>query len=49
MEIEKQKPNQRLTVFHALNATAEVHPAMTADDLAKAGRAIEQAAKKYAT
>ena len=34
--------------FLAFNASVEFHPAMTLADLAKAGPAIEQAAKKYA-
>ncbi len=33
--------------FLALNATVEMHPVMTPEDLAKAGPAIEQAVKKY--
>jgi hypothetical protein len=34
--------------FLALNAHIEIHAVMVADDLAKAGPSIEQAAKKYA-
>lgn len=33
--------------FLAFNADVEFHPAMTPQDLAKAGPAIEQAVKKY--
>jgi hypothetical protein len=33
--------------FLAFNARIEIHPVMVPDDLAKAGRAIEQAVKKY--
>jgi Domain of unknown function (DUF3303) len=33
--------------FLALNARVEIHPVMVPEDLAKAGRAIEAAAKKY--
>jgi CRISPR/Cas system endoribonuclease Cas6 (RAMP superfamily) len=33
--------------FQAFHATVEVTPVMTPDDLAKAGPAIEKAAKKY--
>ena len=33
--------------FLGLNARVELHPAMVADDLMKAGPAIEAAAKKY--
>ena len=33
--------------FLAFNAKAEFHPVMTPEDLAKAGPAIERAAKKY--
>ena len=33
--------------FLAFNASFEAQPAMVAEDLAKAGPAIEQAAKKY--
>jgi hypothetical protein len=33
--------------FLAFNASAEIHPVMTPEDLAKAGPAIERAAKKY--
>ena len=33
--------------FLAFNASIEIHPVMTPDDLAKAGVAIEQAVKKY--
>jgi hypothetical protein len=33
--------------FLAFNASLELHPAMTADDLAKAGPGIEAAVKKY--
>lgn len=31
----------------ALNASIEIHPVMTPDDLAKAGSSIESAVKKY--
>jgi len=34
--------------FLAFNASIEIHPVMIAQDLAKAGPAIEQAVKKYA-
>jgi hypothetical protein len=34
--------------FLAFNASIEIHPVMTPDDLAKAGDAIENAVKKYA-
>jgi hypothetical protein len=34
--------------FLAFNASIEIHPVMTPDDLAKAGGAIENAVKKYA-
>jgi hypothetical protein len=34
--------------FLAFNASIEFHPVMIAQDLAKAGPAIEQAVKKYA-
>ncbi len=34
--------------FLAFNASVEIHPVMTPDDLAKAGGAIENAVKKYA-
>ena len=34
--------------FLAFNATVELKPVMIPDDLAKAGRAIENAVKKYA-
>lgn len=34
--------------FLAFNASVEFHPAMNADDLMKAGPAIEQAVRKYA-
>jgi hypothetical protein len=33
--------------FLAFNASVEIHPVMVADDLARAGGAIEQAVKKY--
>lgn len=33
--------------FHAFGASVEILPAMTIEDLKKAGPAIEQAAKKY--
>ena len=33
--------------FLSLNAAVEFHPAMTPEDLAKAGPGIEQAVKKY--
>ena len=33
--------------FLALNASIEIHPVMIPDDLARAGGAIEAAAKKY--
>ncbi len=33
--------------FLAFNAHVEIHPVMVADDLMKAGPAIEQAVKKY--
>lgn len=33
--------------FLAFNASVELHPAMTGEDLGKAGPAIEAAAKKY--
>jgi hypothetical protein len=33
--------------FLALNANIEIHPVMVQGDLAKAGSAIEAAAKKY--
>jgi hypothetical protein len=33
--------------FLAFNASIEIHPVMTPDDLAKAGSAIENAVKKY--
>jgi hypothetical protein len=33
--------------FLAFNASIEIHPVMVADDLARAGGAIEQAVKKY--
>jgi hypothetical protein len=33
--------------FLAFHASVELHPAMTPDDLAKAGPAIEAAVKKY--
>jgi len=34
--------------FLAFNASLEIHPVMTPEDLAKAGGAIEAAVKKYA-
>ena len=34
--------------FLAFNASIEIHPVMTPDDLARAGSAIENAVKKYA-
>jgi hypothetical protein len=34
--------------FLAFNASIEIHPVMTPDDLVKAGGAIENAVKKYA-
>ncbi len=34
--------------FQALRARIEIHPVMVPEDLAKAGSAIEAAAKKYA-
>jgi hypothetical protein len=34
--------------FLAFNASIEIHPVMTPDDLAKAGGGIENAVKKYA-
>jgi hypothetical protein len=33
--------------FLAFNASVEIHPVMVADDLARAGGAIENAVKKY--
>ena len=33
--------------FLAFNASVEIHPVMTPDDLARAGGAIENAVKKY--
>ena len=34
--------------FLAFNASIEIHPVMTPDDLARAGSAIDNAVKKYA-
>lgn len=34
--------------FQAFNASIEIHPVMTLEDLEKAGDAIEHAVKKYA-
>lgn len=34
--------------FLAFNASIEIHPVMTPDDLSRAGAAIENAVKKYA-
>ncbi len=34
--------------FLAFNASIEIHPVMTPDDLAKAGSAIDNAVKKFA-
>ena len=34
--------------FLAFNASIEIHPVMIADDLARAGEAIDKAVKKYA-
>lgn len=49
--IDIQDPSQIPAVaepwFLALNASVELRPAMTAEDLAKAGPAIEQSVKKY--
>jgi hypothetical protein len=33
--------------FLAFNAAVEIHPAMTAEDLAKAGPAVEKSVKEY--
>ncbi len=33
--------------FLAFNSQVEIHPVMVPDDLTKAGKAIEQAVKKY--
>jgi len=42
-----QMPAMVEPLFLGLNAKVEVHPALTAADLAKAGVAIQQAAQKY--
>jgi hypothetical protein len=34
-------------LFHAFDAAVEFHPAMTLEDLTKAGPAIERAAREY--
>jgi hypothetical protein len=47
MEDPSQLPAVAEPWFLALNADIEAQPAMIAEDLEKAGPAIEQAAKKY--
>jgi hypothetical protein len=47
MQDPSQLPAVAEPLFLALNASLEAMPAMTIDDLMKAGPAIEQAAKKY--
>lgn len=49
--MDMQDPSQLPAIaepwFLAFNASVEVQPAMTPEDLVKAGPAIEQAVKKY--
>ncbi len=47
MDDPSQLPAVAEPLFIALKARVEVVPAMVAEDLAEAGPAIEQAAKKY--
>lgn len=47
MDDVSQMPAVAEPWFLALNARVEFHPAMAPGDLAKAGPAIKQAAKKY--
>jgi len=47
IEEPSQIPAVSEPFFLAFNAEVEFHPAMNADDLMKAGPAIERAAKKY--
>jgi hypothetical protein len=48
MEDASQIPAIAEPWFLAFNATIELHPVMVPEDLARAGRAIETAVKKYA-
>ncbi len=48
MDDPSQLPAAAEPFFHAFNADIECTPAMTAEDLMKAGDAIEDAVKKYA-
>jgi hypothetical protein len=47
MQDNSQIPAVAEPWFLAFNASVEIHPAMTAEDLAKAGPGFEQAVKKY--
>ena len=47
MQDASQLPAMAEPLFHAFNASIEVHLVMTPEDLGKAGPAIEQAARKY--
>ena len=47
LENPSQIPAVAEPFFLGLNATVEFHPAMTAEDLMKAGPGIEQAVKTY--
>ena len=48
LDMQDQIPAIAEPWFLAFNASIEIHPVMTPDDLAKAGGAIENAVKKYA-
>ncbi len=47
MQSTQQMPFFAEPFFLAFNASVEFHPAMTAEDLMKAGPGIEQAVRKY--
>lgn len=47
MQDASQIPSIAEPFFHAFDASVEFHPVMSQEDLAKAGPAIEQAAKQY--
>jgi hypothetical protein len=48
MDNASQIPAMAEPLFLGLDATVQIHPVMTAEDLGKASSAIDQAAQKYA-